>query len=168
MNPSDLENELRALRPSAPPADLEKAIGVELARLASTTPTAGVIARPRESRLARLLGGLCWAMGGAAAAVIATVYLSVIKTAPQTEPVQMASAKRSQSAAPSYFEPTESDRELLWAEASDLVYDEDEQPAQVLSYTSIERHVWANPTTGARLEVEVPREDRVLVPISFQ
>jgi hypothetical protein len=48
------------------------------------------------------------------------------------------------------------------------VYDEDQQPAQVLNYAAIERYVWANPATGARLEVEVPREERVLIPVSFQ
>ena len=43
-----------------------------------------------------------------------------------------------------------------------------DEPARVVRYTTLEHHVWTHPVTGARLEVEVPREDIVLIPLAMQ
>lgn len=37
-----------------------------------------------------------------------------------------------------------------------------------IRFSSIERHVWNDPDTGARMEVEVPREDVRFMPVAMQ
>ena len=49
-----------------------------------------------------------------------------------------------------------------------MIYEDDQEPARLVRYSTLEHHVWTHPRTGARLEVEVPREDIVLIPIAMQ
>ena len=169
MNESDFENALRKLSPAAPPARLEQAIARELTKATlSLAPRvhqlSGKIIRTKERPLSRLFFGLCWATGGAAVALIAAFGLGLLHT-PQTTPVAQPTLV---AKAENIFEATESSRELLETEDSGLIYTEEQEPNRVVRYNSMERYVWANPATGAQVEVEVPREDVVLVPVSFQ
>ena len=164
MNESEFENELRALRPLTPPTALEAGIARDLA--AAPSAEDGTRDEARWSRdgwtVRRLFSRLGWALGGAAVA-------SVIILSPYgPRPSQAQRAPDPANRATASFLPTESSRELVGAENGGLLYDENHAPSQVLRYSSLERHTWANPSTGARLEVEVPREDVVLVPVSFQ
>lgn len=169
MNESDFENALRKLSPAAPPARLEQAIARELSETTVLSPAlrehrlSGKIVRPKESPFSRLLSGLCWAIGGAAAALIAAFGLDLLHS-PQASTVQPDLVAKAEN----IFEPTESSRQLLGTEESDLIYTDEQEPNRVVRYNSMERYVWANPATGAQVEVEVPREDVVLVPVSFQ
>ncbi len=168
MNESDFENELRKLRPTTPSNRLEEQIARDLA--ATTTapdphsyPRSGTISRKKESPIMRLLSGLGWACGGAAVAVLVTTTMYSTPPSPQAG-TQTERAIEVENV----FEPAESSRELLATEDSGVIYTEEEEPTRVVRYNSMERYVWANPTTGARIEVEVPREDVVLLPVSFQ
>lgn len=168
MNESDFENALRKLSPAAPPARLEEAIARELTEtLPSPAPRAhplsGEIGRPKEGPFSRLFFGLCWATGGATAALITAFSLGMLH-APQASVPQPALTAKVENV----FEPAESSREVLETEDDGLIYTEEQEPNRVVRYNSMERYVWANPATGARVEVEVPREDVVLVPVSFQ
>lgn len=163
MNPSDFEEHLRAFRPAAPSAKVARVVEVELTQISPSCSASGVLSAPPENPLRRFLGGLCWAVGGAAAAII--IAGSVGDARHSSRDARTAAAPAGE---PSYFEQTGTERELLWAEASDVVYDDEEQPSQVVSYSSVERYTWTNPTTGALVEVEVPRQDVVLMPVSFQ
>lgn len=165
MNESDFENELRKLRPTVPSARLEKAIDRELAAMPLKVyehPRSVMISRPEENLFAGLLSRFCWACGGAAAAVVTMVYLNAFPAS------HTATSAANKSQVEQIFEPAESSRKLLATEDGGVVYTAEEEPARVVRYNSMERYVWANPTTGARVEVEVPREDVVLVPVSFQ
>jgi hypothetical protein len=168
MNESDFENELRRLRPAAPLPRMEQAIARELTEAATVQklhghPRSGTIVRTKESPLARLLSGLGWACGGAAVAVIATISLYPF---PTPQPVTYApDVVESEDV---LFEPSESSSELLATAESGVIYTDEEEPTRILRYNSLERYVWANPSTGARVEVEMPREDVVLLPVSFQ
>jgi len=170
MNESDFENALRKLSPTAPPVRLDQAIARELSETTtlSLAPReyrlSGEILRPQESPRSRLFFGLCSATGGAAAALVAVFGLGLLRTpqmAPLAQPPLVAKAEN-------IFEPTESSRQLLATEESGLIYTDEQEPNRVVRYNSMERYVWANPATGAQVEVEVPREDVVLVPVSFQ
>jgi hypothetical protein len=171
MNESDFEAELRGLRAAPPSPGLELAIARELAEAASAPraiavrPAAGIIVRP-EKRSRFLLGGLAWAFGGAALAALA------ILTAPpswtQRGVVSDKGGAPVEAMETAYFEPFESAREVVATETSEIFYDADDAPSQVIRYSSVERHSWTNPTTGALVEVEVPREDFFLVPVSYQ
>jgi hypothetical protein len=160
MNDSEFEESLRRLAPVAPGAGLEERIAVALAEPVVASPTAGLL-RGRGDRLRRILWpGLGWAMGGAAAASVALLAFSApratVQTVAKTEPPA------------SLFEPEESAREVVSSEEAGTLYDEDNQPSTLMRYTSIERHSWTNPATGAYVEVEIPRQDVVLVPASYQ
>jgi hypothetical protein len=164
MKPFDLESELRAIRPAPPPPQLAAEIARDLAQ--PQHPTAGLLTRRPESTFDRILSGLCWACGGATVAIITTMGLHLWQADGKSpgRATETATAPTEEK----YFEPAESSRQLLGAESGDLVYNSDQEPERIIRYSSRERHVWANPTTGARVEVEVPREDVVFVPVSFQ
>ena len=158
-NEPDFENQLRALRPIAPSPALEENIARQLAARAT------VIQRHEAegdapSLFDRIFPGLRWALAGAAAA--AAVFLTMNHF--QQQKVVPAGS----SAAERDFEAVEVTRDLVAAEDGGVVYEAEEEPARVVRYTTLERHVWTHPVTGARLEVEIPREDIVLVPIAMQ
>jgi hypothetical protein len=164
MNESEFENELRALRPLPPSVTSIQAVARQLAQgeddaILAVRPAAN----PRERH--SLLWGLCWALGGAAAAV--AVLLS-LESAHGAGALRLQAPAPTPSASPRGFHPTESSRELVSAEVGGLVYGDDLAPNRVLRYSSVERRAWADPATGARVEMEVPREDLLLVPVSFQ
>jgi hypothetical protein len=172
MNESDFEAELRAIRPAPPSPGLELAIARELAleaelapRALAVRPAAGIIVRP-EQRSRFFLGGLAWAFGGAVLAALA-----IFAAPPSWTGRGVLSGKSGASVAAvetAYFEPFESAREVVATETSEIFYDGDDAPSQVIRYSSVERHSWTNPATGALVEVEVPREDFFLVPVSYQ
>lgn len=172
MNESDFETELRELCPVAPSASVEARIadaltGHPLAVVAPRTlhaQTAGVLA-PRESTAARFFRGLGWACAGAAAAVATVAWLqqpSKPTTAPALAPVAALNADADA------FEPDGSERELLDTTDEGVLLQDGAEPVRQLRYHYIERYAWTNPATGARVEVEVPREDIYLMPVAMQ
>ena len=170
MNEPDLENELRALRPVAPSANLEERIAADLApreivaapSCAVRVPTAGVLARTATTNpFAQWLRGLGWAVAGAAAVVALVIFF---QKADRPVTPQIATAEEDAGA----FVPAESERELVDADDSGILYVEGEEPVRALRFHSVERYAWINPETGARVEVEVPREDLVLMPVAMQ
>ena len=170
-NESEFENQLHALRPLAPSPALEKSIARQLASgraLATVEPRSPVIRRrdveiePRGI-LDRIFPGLPWAFAGAVAAVAVVAAVSHFSDKPTASP-----SPATVAAVEPDFEPEGITRELVSAEDGGVVYEETQEPARLVRYTTLERHVWTHPLTGARLEVEVPREDIVLVPIAMQ
>ncbi len=167
MNDSELEDQLRTLRPAAPSARLEERVRRELSALAAAAapiPHAGVIARgARESRAWRWWRDLGWAVAGAAAALAAGVFIS-----PRESVVSNPSPAPAPEVRESAFEPAGSTSELLAAEDSGQLLETTEGPVREVRYSFRERHAWTNPQTGARMEIEVPRQDVYLVPVSLQ
>jgi hypothetical protein len=99
------------------------------------------------------------------AAALALAFLPIRPipaTAKPASPVPVAQA------GPNAFEHEESSNELLTAEGSDQVVETDDGPAQEVRYSYRERHEWTNPQTGARIVLEVPREDVYLMPLALQ
>jgi hypothetical protein len=171
MNESDFELEMRELRPAPPSDRLGTAIARELgnSRALATRPTSGVVVRTQVRR-AGFWNGLAWAVGGAALAV-ACFSLFLPEARPVLEAGRNAAAPgglAEPEATETYFEPTESATELVFADESGVFYDGEDGPSQMVRYSSIERHRWTNPSTGALVELEVPREDILLVPVSYQ
>ena len=170
MNESDFEKELRALEPIAPSAALESRIDAQLPSrhaLATVEAQATIIRRGRraadEGWITRLLPGLGWAFAGAAAALtIASSVQSFDKPARTTLPAEALTAIEPD------FEPEGISREMVSAEDDGVVYADEQEPARLVRYNSLERHLWIHPVTGARLEIEIPREDVVLMPVAMQ
>ncbi|HEY2342200.1 MAG TPA: hypothetical protein VGH90_04175 [Chthoniobacteraceae bacterium] len=160
MNESEFENELRALRPQAPSEALKEAIARDLARPIDGAGVPALSAGPRERPYQSLLTGLCWALGGAAAAVAVMLSIDVARgSGSPRNPVPLHTEKN--------IEPPRASRKMVGAEIGGLVYGDDLAPNRVVRYSSVERRTWADPS-GARVEMEVPREDVLLVPVSFQ
>jgi hypothetical protein len=169
MNESDFEMSLRALRTKAPSPELAARIREQLAE-----PTAADAfpARPRATHFAELIRGIFavrlvrdfgWACAGAAAAFA----IIAVSHRPEAPVARLATAP-APVAEPDAFAHKETSRELIATEDSDELYDTDDGPARQVRYSYREHHAWANPHTGARVELEVPREDVFLLPVSMQ
>ncbi len=51
---------------------------------------------------------------------------------------------------------------------SDELLETENGTVREVRYTYLEHMTWAHPVTGARLEIEVPREDVYFLPVSLQ
>jgi hypothetical protein len=166
-NESEFERELRALRPVAPSPAIEEKIARQIPTtrsLAAIETRATVLAQrerddDRSHWLTRFFPHVGWAMAGAAAAV-AILAATHRLGGPSALPVA--------AVAEADFEPDGVTRELVAAEDGGFIYEDAQEPARLIRYTTLERHTWIHPVTGARLEVEVPREDLVLMPVAMQ
>ena len=166
MNESDFENELRALRLTEPSRGLEGRISAELATSTVPTRTSGVLgSRTSGSQVfVGWLRSLGWAMSGAAAAIAGVLYFQ--GGAPQaSQPSQEIAAIES---ATDDVLPVESENEFVDADATGILYTEGAEPFRQMRFRSVERYSWTNPDTGAHVEVEVPREDIVMMPVAMQ
>jgi hypothetical protein len=170
MNESEFEKQLRTLSPAAPSAELSRAIARDLHGASTALSQREIVRRhEQESMLTRVLGGLPWAVGGAAAAAIAILAM----TPPRDQTVLRERVNHSRTpavtvASAGVFEPGESSREVIDTEESPLIFHEQREPARLVRVNSLERRTWSNAATGARVAVEVPREDLMLVPVSYQ
>ena len=163
MNESEFEDELRALRPIQPSPETAAVISRALKSEPSPVERAGLISKPAESLASRILTGFCWAAGGAAVALLVFMFGPELRSSEAKAPMTSTA-----SIPDNGFQRTASSRELIRAEDGGVYYNTDHQPEEVLRYSSVERHTWKNPATGARVVVEVPREDVVVIPVSFQ
>jgi hypothetical protein len=177
---SELENELRNLRPAQPSPILfdriEKA-------LADRRASAEAGARWNWWRLTQTPYSLGFGLAAAAVLVLFAAIslerrqerrekIAQISPAPETKPVS-APRRNGSTVQGSTF----SDR-FIPAGATQVVYntrDEglqfargSEQPLRRLRYQTHQTWQWRNPTTGASLRVSYPSEEVVLIPVSGQ
>ena len=175
MNDAEFEKKLRQLlRPAAPSTDLEARIRHDLLApdVLPEKPAAerfGATSLP--GLFLRLLRDFGWACAGAAAVL---VVLALLHSRPRSasQPTATATAAANptpaEAAQPAAFEHDETTHDLVSTEGSDQLIETDEGPAREVRYSYVERHAWSNPQTGARVVLEVPREDVYLVPVSLQ
>jgi hypothetical protein len=179
---SEIENELRKLRPAQPSAILFERIEEALAEHYGTSAAADARWSWRRPPWRTPYN---WGLGLAATAVLvlfAAVNLerhqqrgekvAQSSSAPEIGPV-LPGSRGENGAARSSF----SDR-FVPAGATRLVYNtRDEglqfaptsgQPLRRLRYQTREAWQWRNPTTGASLRVSYPSEEVVLIPVSGQ
>jgi hypothetical protein len=178
---SELENELRNLRPAQPSPILFDRIE---AALAASRAGASPYRQPRK-RSGLPYNWFSLGFGLAAAAVLvlfAAISLerrqerrekiAQISPAPETKPVSAPRRDGSRVQGSTF-----SDR-FIPAGATQVVYntrDEGlqfargfEQPLRRLRYQTHQTWQWRNPTTGASLRVSYPSEEVVLIPVSGQ
>jgi len=172
MNDTEFENHLRGLlRPAAPTSDLRERIREDLGTTAAGLPAySGSLPRPKRSFLQVLLRDFGWACAGAAAA-LAVLALLPAKQTPQTPvsvPGETPVVATTANAQANTFEHDETTNELVAAQDSEQLVETTDGPAREVHYTYLERHAWSNPHTGARVYLEVPREDVYLLPVSLQ
>lgn len=157
----ELENELKALRPRRPSADLQARLARELD---SARPAVGpAYASATTFRSWKWVG---WQLAAAAALILLGVaagwrVLAPSATRPSVPPVPAALAARDT------YEPVG---------ATNMLYDvQDEGPVATGDTSAVRRvraryvdtYTWRNPATNASLKWSVPRDEVRVIPASF-
>lgn len=175
---SELEKELRKLRPAQPSPMLFERVEEALKESRAGT-------KERRS-LVRRWGGLetahpWWSLGfGLAAAAVLILFAAVTmerrherqqtvaqsSPAPQTQPVPLETER---SISPSRFVPAGGSNVVYNARDEGLHFaDGSERPVRRVRYNTRQTWRWRNPETGASLRVSYPSEEIVLIPVSGQ
>lgn len=150
MNENELESLLQSLTPARPSAALAKRVDDELKSDLSW-------ARTPRGRVPGWLSPVMWASLGAAAAVMVMGSLDQAQV-PSAPAAQITSVL-----------PVSTIREVMNAENQGIQYNAVSRlPEQHMKIVSMERHAWIDPRDGAQITVEMPREDSVILPVSFQ
>jgi hypothetical protein len=171
---SQIENELRKLRPARPSPILFERIEEALTqhcRASVSDATWSLWRRFTETPYS-------WGFAVAAAAVL--VLFAAVKMERQESSKEIAQTSREPEAAPllNRAQKSTSTGKFVPAGATRLVYNtRDEglhfagnsgQPLRRMRYQTHETWQWRNPTTGASLRVSYPSEEVVLIPVSGQ
>ncbi|MEN3939993.1 hypothetical protein WJU23_01785 [Prosthecobacter sp. SYSU 5D2] len=155
MNDHELETLLSGLPPRGPSAALSQRVAKELVTDRQWMHT------PLPDVKHRWLGSVSWAAAGAAAALLTMSLLSgpgEADTAPSFAAVP----------APAVM-PVTTIREVVSAENEGIHYNASSRlPEQRVRLLSVERHAWTDPRDGAQIILERPREESVVLPVSFQ
>lgn len=151
-----LESALRRLAPAGPSPALTQGVDEEL-----KLDMNWLGAPSRTQRRSGWLHSVTWAALGAAAAVAVMSFLpGPPSNAPATGPGGMA-------AAPMVL-PISTIREWEDVRNDGIHYSRENVPEQHLRVLARERQTWIDPRDGAEMTVEYPREQKVVLPISFQ
>ena len=175
---SELERDLRKLRPAPPSPVLFERVGEALQNCRPGT-------KERRS-LARFWGGLefahpWWSLGFGLAAAAVLILFAVLtmehrseheqtfaqsSPAPETQPVPLGTER---STLPSKFVPAGGTNVVYNARDEGLHFaDGSERPVRRVRYHTQQTWRWRNPETGASLRVSYPSEEIVLIPVSGQ
>jgi hypothetical protein len=172
---SDIENQLKALRP-APLRDnlvsrVERAIaepGGEILPASEVVPPN--VVRPNRFRI-------YWAAGfGLAAAAILLILARVNVRPPETtsqitaaSPSAALPSRAPRASIPDTFVPAGATQVVYHRRDEGLLYAANfEQPVRKFRSLTRETWQWRNPTTGASLQVSYPSEQVELIPVSGQ
>ena len=181
---SELENELKQLRPAQPSPVLFEQVEQALAdRRAGTKERRSLVRRWGGLESAHPWLSLGFGLAAAAVLVLlAAISLErrqeqrekVAQTSPAPETSPISPGRRGEGGVQ---ESTSSNR-FIPAGATQVVYNTrneglqfargSEQPLRRLRYQTHQTWQWRNPTTGASLRVSYPSEEVVLIPVSGQ
>ena len=161
---SELEDQLRKLRPAKPSPELSDRIERALADQESSTATAGVLPRQRRLHFNWLSLGLGLA---AAAALVLFAFMRIQQPAPKTSNIAAISPAPSTSTA--QFVPAGLTQVVYHTRDEGLHFrNNSEQPMRRIRSQARETIRWRNPKTGATLRISYPREEVSLTPVSGQ
>jgi hypothetical protein len=158
MNEPEFEKHLRGIRPAQPRHALEERIASDLA----PATTVAVLAPSRSSWLERIFPALGWCGLGAAAGIAGMLTVNLSRGNPG-KPVIDAPAELAAAAEADM----ELEQEVLTVADGGIVDAAADGVARIVRYESLERRRWTD-QHGATTVVELPREDVVFVPVSFQ
>ena len=165
---SELENQLRKLRPVRPSPELINRIEQALAEPETSTSTAGVLPRERRFHLNWLSLGLGLA-AAAAVVLFATVQLrhQAIKN-PNVAAVTPA-PNVSSATTPLQFVPIGLTQVVYHTRDEGVHFpNNSQQPMRRVRSHTRETLQWHNPKTGATLRISYPKEQVSLLPVSGQ
>jgi hypothetical protein len=158
MNDSEIENILMSLAPARPRAVLTQRIDQELEQDMRWA------IRPNR-HVSSWFSPMLWTALGAAAAVI---FMSLAPSDGLSLQRDRFAATVSTPLSPSVL-PVSTIREVVQAQDEGIRYNSSSQlPEQHMKIVTMERRAWIDPRDGAHITIEVPREDNVIMPVSFQ
>lgn len=154
------EQQLRSLNPRRPGFGLEQRI------------EAGILAEARRRRLARWRTSFTWGGLATAASVLITFGVLLFNgrlalpgpaaEAPAARAVPLDTSAGQPDAG---FQPVLAENNLRGRVDEGIVFLRNGLTARRYRYEFIDRVVWRNPDDGAVVEMEIPREEVVLVPV---
>ena len=165
---SELEQQLRKLRPAPVSEDLANRIEQALAQ-PEAGPTAGLLPRPKRNHVWWSLG-----LGLSAASALILIGLTYFNQPPPASPPIVAEATTpspaSVASSGSGLQPTALKRVVYRRRDEGIVFspNQSERALRRVRYQTRETMQWRNPQTGASLRVSYPAEQVVLTPVSFQ
>ena len=173
---SELEKELKKLRPAQPPPVLFERVGDALENCRASVSDA----KWKRWRFTETPYNW-WSLGfGLAAAAVLILFAAVTmerrhehqqtvaqsSPAPETRPVPL---RTERSISPSGFVPAGGTNVVYNARDEGLHFaDGSERPVRRVRYNTRQTWRWRNPETGASLRVSYPSEEIVLIPVSGQ
>ena len=162
---SELETELKKLRPAPVPAGLLARVEHALAQPAAV-PTAGLLARSAKRSNAWWSLGL----GLTTASVLLLIWLAFFAEPPPARPIVGQNATPPVETIGSGLQPSALTRVIYRQHDEGLVFspNQSERPLRRVRYNTRETMQWRNPQTGASLRVSYPAEQVVLAPVTFQ
>jgi hypothetical protein len=173
---SEIENDLRKLRPAQPSPILFQRIEEGLAGCRASVSDANW---KRWRRFAQTPYNWAWASGLAAAAVL-VLFAAISMQRGQERAKEVAQNSQLSKAVPSVnnLERAIASEKLIPAGGTRVVYttrdeglhfmDASHQPLRRVRYETRQTWRWRNPITGASLRVSYPSEEVVLIPVSGQ
>lgn len=162
---SELESELKKLRPAQPSEDLAARIESALAEADRSPVTAAVLPKSRRLHWSWISLG-----AGLAAATVFLIFarVGVDRSSKPNRVAQNTPAPKSTIAA-AQFIPAGSTQVVYDTRDEGLHYPAgSDEPMRRVRYQKRETLQWRNPSTGASLRVSYPTEEVVLIPVSGQ
>ena len=173
---SELEKELRKLRPAPPSPVLFERVGEALKNCRPSVSDA----KWKRWRFTQTSYNW-WSLGFGLAAAAVLILFAVVtmerwhegqqpvaqsSPAPETQPVPLGTER---SISPSKFVPAGGSNVVYNARDEGLHFaDGSERPVRRVRYNTRQTWRWRNPETGASLRVSYPSEEIVLIPVSGQ
>lgn len=157
------EERLRSIRPSKVDPRMKNRIAAALAK------------RQRARRLARLRSGIGWAGMAIAASLLITFGFLLFNGRLSISPIS--EEQTAESAGPDLdstmpdrsgddaFKPVFAENNLTNRIDEGIVFLRNGLTARRYRYEFIDRVVWENPSNGAVVEMEIPRDEVILVPV---
>lgn len=168
MNESEFESSLRRFTPVKPSPDLAQGIATALERRVAV-PASQPRRAPTTSETSLLgmwLDRLLWSALGATAAVAINL---AIRPAPAPEPaltVTQHDAATTAPVAPAFQKVLTSSEALDWKDEG-IHFDSSGQPVLKLRRTAVEHQAWADLQNAGVVQVEVPRQEVMYVPVQL-
>lgn len=163
MNDNELEKLLAGLRPMPASPELEQRVGRELTMSEGLRVIDGEGSRPVVAK-ARWWQPAAWAALGAAAAFM-FMSLNPAITRPSSQGNGLVVGEQAATSAPV---PVNSTHQWLDTDDQGVRFNSQKLPERLVRVVSLERHEWVDPRDGAQIAVEIPHEDTLVLPVSFQ
>ena len=163
---SELESELKKLRPARPSQDLSARIESALAEADQSPVTAAVLPKTRQFHWSWLSLG-----AGLAAAAVFLIFarVGIDRSAKPTRIAQGSPTPARSTVATAQFIPAGSTQVVYHTQDEGLHFPAgSDEPVRRVRSQKLETLQWRNPKTGASLRVSYPTEEVVLIPVSGQ